>query len=101
MPPSDSAAHTSESEEAIERAKRPLGVTLVAVWQFCKAGFLALISAIALAYPVSQPYSSLRVRQFIYIAAHGTEPPAILLPVVALLAAAIGWGIWRLKYWAR
>src|SRR5438876_9325397 len=83
------------------RVKRPLGVMLVALWQFCKAGFLVLVAAIALAYPNAQPNFSVRVRELIYIAAHGTVPPAILLPVIALPVVAIGWALLRLKKWAR
>lgn len=36
----------------------------------------------------------------IYIAAQ-SNPRGFLLPIVALFAAVVGWGLWSLKSWAR
>jgi hypothetical protein len=78
---------------------RPWGVSLLACWQFSKAGFLLLVAAIALFYP--QLDSKAPVGVGVYIAAHGVVPDAIVLPVIAVLLIPIGWGLWRMQSWAR
>ena len=81
--------------------KRPLGVTLIALWQFCKAGFLGLAMAIALWHPGGQRPPSLLLAYLVFIAAPGKEAGLIGLLGIALSIYAIGGGLWQMKNWAR
>ena len=82
------------------RSQRPLAVTLIAIFQFAKGGFLFVLTALAWIDPARFPDLRLAMRIAIYIAAR-SNPPAFLLPLVAIYSATIGWGLWRLKKWAR
>jgi hypothetical protein len=83
--------------------KRPLGVTLVALLQFCKAGFLIIIAAIGWWRHGALPELPALCFQFIYFASGGKfyeRAEVIPCPLFALLLSVFGWGLWRLRLWA-
>jgi uncharacterized membrane protein (DUF2068 family) len=105
-----------------ERVRRPLPVSLVALYQFSKAGFLLLVAALLSFDPYAVRDSHLDISGFTaFIAADGSTMVALAAdqlygrnPLglsVRVLAASfvflgcwlvyIGWGLWRLKAWAR
>jgi len=79
---------------------RPFPATMIALLQFAKASFLALIALTARFNPDAlREIPSLPA--LIYLAAHGRDVSGPLLPLVAIYTTVIGWGIWRLWRWAR
>jgi hypothetical protein len=82
------------------RKRRPVPITLVALFQFFKAGYLLFIfweawmahlSWTARELPAEDPF----VQQLI------KDPLFLLLPLVAIGSIAFGWGLWQLQKWAR
>lgn len=80
---------------------RPQGVTLIALWQFSKAVILVLAGTVGLPYLAATSRPNHLLVSIVYIAAHGQWLPAFLLPITAIIPAALGWGIYQLKPWAR
>src|SRR2546422_253022 len=80
-------------------------VALIAVLQFIWAAVLLGVVFSVWAFPDSHLDSRLEVKALTYVAAHHPLPSAIAIPVVMpLIAAFIAWtgfGLWRLKNWAR
>jgi hypothetical protein len=81
-------------------AKRPFAVTLIALFQFAKAVFLLIAARELGVDPTRQMRSPLTVQALMYIAAHGNAR-GVLVPIVATYIGVVGWGLWRLKQWAR
>jgi hypothetical protein len=82
--------------------KRPLGVTLVALFEFFKASFLLLVAATIWLHPGTKLASAIVVRHLIWFKEDPKEPyQPIVLAVVAVAAAVTGCGLLRLKQWAR
>lgn len=80
---------------------RPSGITTLAYWQFSKAAYLLLVGAVGLLFSRPDLSTGGTAGLLVYIAAHGFQPPVILLPIVAIVPASFGWGLWRLRPWAR
>ena len=95
--------------------KRPLGVTLLALFNFSKAALFLLLVVMTLAHPES-PSSAAFLQHFIPLPTdraggrHQTVSPEaarklndvialILVPGIGIFAA-IGFGLWFLKKWA-
>ncbi len=82
---------TSPSETS-----RPFSVSLVAGFQVFKAGFLLLYFAqswrILLAFPKPGKIDDISLFRYVFI---------LSLPVVAIYSLAIGYGLWRMRRWAR
>ncbi|SNS21705.1 hypothetical protein SAMN05421770_10126 [Granulicella rosea] len=105
------AFHTPAVLDA-ESLGRPLGVTVVAGFQFFKAGILLLAGLLLRVAPdyVSSPRSLLYPLLFIatrgkFTAMHDAAPDSGLLPALltflGVYLAVIGFGMWRVRLWAR
>jgi hypothetical protein len=81
-------------------AERPFPATMIALFQFAKASFLALI-ALTAHYNADALREIPSMPALIYLAAHGRDVSGPLLPLVAIYTAIIGCGLWRLWRWAR
>ena len=79
---------------------RPLPVTLIALLQFAKALFLALVVWAGRFSPQTL-YSFPSLPAFLYFASHGRAANGTVLPVVAAYTGLIGLGLWLLWGWAR
>jgi len=80
--------------------ERPFPATMIALLQFSKAGFLALV-ALTSRFNPDALHMIPTLPALVYFAAHGRDTSGPLLPAIALYTAVIGWGIWRLWRWAR
>ncbi len=90
-----------EPRENPTRRVRPHPVTLIASFQFFRAGFLLLVAALVWEYPDVRSWSSLTLWELFYIASSVGGPPGILTPILAVYFAAVGLGLWNLQRWAR
>ena len=79
---------------------RPPTVALIALFQFCKAGFLFVLLALIWIYP-DMKFGSETFWEIVYVASNGAGKPGVLTPVIAIYAAVVGWGLWSLNKWAR
>ena len=84
---------------------RPLSITLIALFQFFRAGIILLIVLCLWIFPDANLSSRIDVKVLTYITARQPLPPAflvpIVMPVVAAYLAVTGFGLWFLKKWAR
>ena len=82
------------------RPERPVPLTVIAYFQFAKAAFLLGVAALLQLFP--DAVRSMPLLPFLlYAAAHGRDTHGYLLPVVGVFIAIVGYGLWRLKPWAR
>jgi len=80
---------------------RPTPVTAIALLQFGKAWLLMLAAVIAWMVPEAlQAYGKV-FSSVVYFASHGKHSPPFLLPIYGAYVAAMGWGLWQLRGWAR
>jgi hypothetical protein len=79
---------------------RPHAVTAIALFQFARAGLILLFALSKWLEPNARLDSRLDTKILVYIAAR-QNASSILLPLSAIFVAAVGWGLWRLKTWAR
>jgi hypothetical protein len=105
-----------------QRVRRPLPVSLVALFQFSKAGFFLLAAALLYFAPYAVRDSHLDISGFtafisadgsamVSLAAdqlYGRNPLGLSVRVLAAIFILLGcwlvymgWGLWRLKSWAR
>ena len=85
----------------IEPSIRPLPVTILAMIQFAKAGFLLSVALLPGMGAESGIASIQDFRDLLFLASHGKDPKGLLIVLFGIYAAVIGWGLWRLKRWAR
>lgn len=79
---------------------RPFPVTVIAGFQFLKASFLFGVAAMLQFFP--DAVRSMPLLPFLlYAAAHGRDTHGFLLPVVGFFIVIVGYGLWKLKPWAR
>ncbi len=82
------------------RMSRPVPVTLVALFQFFKAGFLSLIFWRAwqahLSWMASGRSGGDPLAQKIT-----ADPSVLLLPLIVIVYVVFGLGLWKLQNWAR
>jgi hypothetical protein len=85
--------------------RRPLAITLIALFQFARAGFILFVAVSTWLAPDAHLSSRLEIRVLTYVAArHNLPSPALIpvvLPIIAALPFALGCGLWFLKKWAR
>lgn len=79
---------------------RPFPVTLIAWFQFAKAWFLLLVAFVS-KYVPDAVRAVPTLPAFVYVAAHGRNTNGYLLPAIGIYMGIVGWGLWRLKRWAR
>ncbi len=80
--------------------ERPSPVTVIAHLQFAKAAFLLGVAALLHFIP-DAIHSMPLLPFFVYVAAHGRNTHGFLLPLAGLFVGFVGYGLWRLKPWAR
>jgi hypothetical protein len=75
---------------------RPFSITLVSGFQFFKAIYLVFFFAkswkVLLAFPVPGKIDAEGLFRYLFL---------LMLPVAAVYSLVIGWGLWRLRGWAR
>ncbi len=81
--------------------KRPDGVTLIAVWYFLNAFFILLSFCALIAIPVSGAFSDINDQTGLFWATAGVICLAIFVAVTGIVAALTGWGLLRIRSWAR
>ena len=80
---------------------RPLPVTIVAMVQFAKAAFLLTVGMMPFLGDESGLASIPDFRDLLFLASHGKDPKGLPIVLFGVYAAVVGWGLWRLKRWAR
>ena len=81
--------------------ERPTPVSAIALLQFSKAWILLLVAVIAWQVPEAiRDYRDV-VSAVVYFASHGKNARGLMVPLIALYVAVMGWGLWSLKGWAR
>jgi hypothetical protein len=80
--------------------ERPFPVTVIAHFQFVKAAFLLGVAAL-LQFVPDAIHSMPLLPFLLYVAAHGRDTHGFLLPIAGLFVGFVGFGLWRLKPWAR
>jgi len=90
----------AKQRKILRPGSRPGLVTLIALFQFAKAGFLLIVVALIWKFP-DMRFGSLAFWEMAYVASNGGGKPGLLTPLVATYTAVIGWGLWNLKRWAR
>jgi hypothetical protein len=81
--------------------RRPLPLSLIVLFQFLKASLLLLVCVLASTGHESRLASIPDLRDLIFLASHGKAPSGLVLLVLGLYAAAIGYGLWNFRRWAR
>jgi hypothetical protein len=81
--------------------KRPDGVTLIAVWYFLNAFFILLSFCALIAIPVSGAFSKINDQTGLFWATAGVICLAVIVAVTGIIAALTGWGLLRIRSWAR
>ena len=81
--------------------KRPDGVTLVAVWYFINAFFIFISFFVLIAIPVSGAFSDINDQTGLFWATTGVICLAIFVAVSGIVVAVTGWGLLRIRSWAR
>ncbi len=81
--------------------KRPDGVTLVAVWYFMNAFFILLSFFVLIAIPVSGAFSGINDQTGLFWATTGVICLAVFVAVSGIVVALSGWGLLRIRSWAR
>lgn len=98
-------------QHATEGPVRLFGVTILAVFEFLKAGFLLVVCAITFLQPKALPpargffrlFLSVALRAQIIAGRHDRSAylfVAVVFPIYAAIAALFGYGVWRLRRWA-
>jgi hypothetical protein len=82
------------------KSERPFPITVIAHFHFAKAIFLLGVAFLLLLFPDATHVLPL-LPFLIYAAAHGRDTHGFLLPIVGVFVAIVGYGLWRLKPWAR
>jgi hypothetical protein len=84
-----------------KRIRRPPEVTMIALFQFLKAGLLAAVTVLQRTDPsallVYPAFTSISV----FIASHGKNPESPWFPLYAITVAWMGVGLWRMRKWSR
>jgi hypothetical protein len=81
--------------------RRPLPLALIVLFQFLKATFLVFVAVLPWTGHESRLAYIPNLRDLIFLASHGKDPNDLALLVLGLYAAAIGYGLWNLRRWAR
>jgi hypothetical protein len=81
--------------------RRPLPLALIVLFQFLKAAFLLLVSAVFWTGHESRLARIPDLRDLLFLASHGKDPNGLVVLVLGLYAAAIGYGLWKFRRWAR
>ncbi|MFL7892867.1 MAG: hypothetical protein AB8I56_12480 [Anaerolineales bacterium] len=81
--------------------KRPDGVTAIAVWFFVDAIFMLFFACLLVAVPVSGVIREINDPIGEFWAVFGLTCGVIFILVGGLLSVFAGWGLLRLKEWAR
>jgi len=79
--------------------QRPTAVTAIALYQFFKAWFLLVVTAVVLLAPDMEWGATFR--EMVFVASHGGSRIGLFTPVIGIYAAVVGAGLWGLKKWAR
>lgn len=81
--------------------RRPDGVTLIAVWYFIDAFFTLLMACMLIAIPISGVFSDIGDPTGLFWATTGVGCVVVFVAVGGVLAALTGWGLLRMRSWAR
>ncbi len=81
--------------------KRPDGVTVIAVWNFVQAFFLLVGACYLLAIPVSGVFADIGDSTGEFWAYFGVTCGVIWFFISGIALILAGWGLLRLKQWAR
>ena len=81
--------------------KRPDGVTVIAVWYFVEAFFLLVGVCSLLAIPVSGVFADIGDPTGEFWAVFGITCGVIWLLISGIALVLAGWGLLRMKQWAR
>lgn len=100
VPPPSGDSIASKERDTLRQKRRPGLVTLIALFQFSKAGFLLVVIALVLVHPEMQR-GSLPFWGLVYVASNGGGRPGLVTLLVGIYSAIVGWGLWVLKPWAR
>jgi len=81
--------------------RRPMPLSLIVLFQSLKATFLILVCVITWTGHENRLANIPELRDLIFLASHGKDPKDLVLLVLGLYAAAIGYGLWNFRRWAR
>ena len=81
--------------------KRPDGVTFIAVWYFINALFTLLTFCVLIAIPISGAFSDIGDQTGLFWATTGVICGAVFMAASGIVAALTGWGLLRMRSWAR
>jgi hypothetical protein len=83
------------------KMKRPDGVTAIAVWYFVEAFFTLMIACTLIAIPFSGVFSDIGDPTGEFFATFGLTCGVVFVLLMAIAALLAGWGLLRMKQWAR
>jgi len=81
--------------------KRPDGVTAIAVWYFVDAFFTLMIACTLIALPFSGVFDDIGDSTGYFWATFGVTCGVVFVLLSGIAALLAGWGLLRLKQWAR
>lgn len=81
--------------------KRPEGITIIAVWHFVQAFFLLIGVCALLAVPISGVFGEINDPIGEFWAGFGVTCGVVWLLITGIALVLSGWGLLRLKQWAR
>ena len=81
--------------------KRPDGVTAIAVWYFVDAFFTLMIACTLIALPFSGVFDDIGDSTGYFWATFGVTCGVVFVLLSGIAALLAGWGLLRLKHWAR
>ena len=100
VPPLSRDPLAPKERDTPQLKSRPGLITLIALFQFSKAGLLLIVIALVLEYPEIQ-WGSLPLWGLVYIASNGAGRPGLVTLLIVVYSVIIGWGLWVLRRWAR
>jgi hypothetical protein len=94
-----------ESGMEQQERKRPVPITVIALFQFVRACFIFFIALNAMFLPDAQLVSRTDIKILTYVLSRqnlsSSATAAVFLPMVAAYLSAIGVGLWFMKKWAK
>jgi hypothetical protein len=81
--------------------KRPDGITVIAVWHFVQAFFILIGACSLLAIPLSGVFGEINDPIGEFWAGFGVTCGVVWLLVMGVALVLSGWGLLRMKQWAR
>ena len=80
--------------------QRPTGITLIAIWHFIGT-LMGLLGTCAVTIPIIAVWAESGDPDEAFIATIALLFGMVVIFVLSIISAVVGWGLWQLKSWSR